>query len=199
MWRRRDIIGFYQHNTQPQERRDRADSKSICNSRNVVRGPRIQLHPASSLLPTGISSPHSNRGAPGSCPTPRGARDPSFFHEYWISSRNGRCDPIYSYSSPPLPLHGSPRIYIYAGWIRKLGQFNMYCENRKLYGNTRILVAQPFRFFAVYSSPPSKRIAITAAITGAFGSRTVVSSNFNRLSGGAFSFFIGGEERLDYN
>lgn len=41
-------------------------------------------------------------------------------------------------------------------WIQqarhKLGQFNMYCENRKLYGNTRILSARPFRFFAVYSS-----------------------------------------------
>lgn len=28
----------------------------------------------------------------------------------------------------------------------------MYCENRKLYGNTRILSARSFRFFAVYSA-----------------------------------------------
>lgn len=191
-----DIIDFYRHNTQAQERRDRAGSKSICNSRNVVRGPRIQLHSASSLLPTGISPPHSNRGAPGSSPTPPPRRARPLLFSRILDFKPGR--PMRSdlfVFLPSLP-HGSPRIHIYAGWIRKLGQFNMYCENRKLYGNTRILVARLFRFFAVYSSPPSKRIAITAAITGAFGSRTVVSSNFNRLSGGAFFFFHRGRETV---
>lgn len=150
------------------------------------------------LIPTAdrdLSSPlESRRPRIESNPPPRRAR-PLLFSRI-LDFKPGR--PMRSdlfVFLPSLP-HGSPRIHIYAGWIRKLGQFNMYCENRKLYGNTRILVARLFRFFAVYSSPPSKRIAITAAITGAFGSRTVVSSNFNRLSGGAFFFFHRGRETV---
>lgn len=152
------------------------------------------------------SPPHSNRGAPGSYPTPRGATPPFFTN---IGFQAGTADAIRFIrvpAPPPLPpLLFSPRlrIHIYADWIRKLSQFNMYCENRKLYGNTRILVTRPFRFFAVYSSPPSRRIAITAAITGAFGSRDHRFIEFQSAFRGEPSFFSPregrGGERLDYN
>lgn len=155
------------------------------------------------LIPTAdrdLSSPLESRRPriESNPPPPRGARDPFFFHEYWISSRDGRCDPIYSYSSPPFPTAPHGYIYTLAGYVSSVNsicivKIGNYTVTRVSWWHGSFV---SLRFIRPRHRRESRSPPLLQEHSG-------LGPSFHRISigfpGEPSFFFIGGGKRLDYN
>lgn len=141
------------------------------------------------------SPPHSNRGAPGSYPTSRGATPPFFTN---IGFQAGTADAIRFIRVPPPPPpplfsspHGFEYIYTLTGYVSSV---NSICIVK--IGNYTVTRVSwwhgPFvslRFIRPHHRGESRSPPLLQEHSGL---ATIVSSNFNRLSGGSLPFFYRG-------